>query len=133
MREGRKGEGPAQRATRGRGPHGRNFGKRPALLPSPLPRAMTVTTRPTPNPDTLKFEVSGATLTTERQLVFHSAREAEGHALGEALFGVRGVADLLIFPDWVSVTRQPAADWNLLATAVENVLREHVDGAASGE
>ena len=91
---------------------------------------MTVRTRPTPNPDTLKFEVDGATLTDERQLVFHSAREAEGHPLGSALFGIRGVRDLLILPTWVSVTRQPAADWNLLATAVEQVLREH---AAAGE
>ena len=86
---------------------------------------MTVTARPTPNPNSLKFEVDGATLTEERQLAYHSSREASGDALASKLFGVRGVEGLLITPSWVTVTKQPAADWDLLAEAVEQVLLEH--------
>lgn len=91
---------------------------------------MTVRTRPTPNPDSLRFDVTGATLTNERQLVFHSAREAEGHALATALFGIRGVEDLLVFPSWMTVTKHPAADWDLIVEAVEAALREHAAEAA---
>lgn len=90
---------------------------------------MTVSTRPTPNPNALMFLVSGATLTDERQLAFQSAREAEGTPLAKALFGIRGVASLLIVPGWVSVTKQPAADWTLLAESVEQVLLEHAGSA----
>ena len=88
---------------------------------------MTVSPRPTPNPNSLKFEVRGATLTDNaRGLPYQSAREASGDALATALFGIRGVQSLLIAPDWVTVTKQVAADWDLLAAAVEEVLKEHV-------
>lgn len=91
---------------------------------------MTVRARPTPNPNSLRFDVDGATLTDERQLAFHSSREAEGDGLAAALFGIRGVESLLITPGWVTVTKQVAADWDLLAEAVEATLREHLEEAA---
>ena len=87
---------------------------------------MTVTTRPTPNPNSLKFEVDGATLTTERQLAYHSAREADEDDLARALFSIRGVESLLIVPTWVSVTKHAAGDWAVLAEAVEQVLVERL-------
>ena len=87
---------------------------------------MKIRARPTPNPNSLKFEVKGATLTEEKMLAFQSSREASGDALGEVLFGIRGVESLLITPHWVTVTKQPAADWDLLSESVEQVLTEHV-------
>jgi hypothetical protein len=87
---------------------------------------MTVTPRPTPNPDSLKFEVEGGTITGEKLLAYHSAREAAGDALGAALFAIRGVETLLIVPSFVTVTKHPAADWDLLISGVEQVLREHL-------
>lgn len=93
---------------------------------------MTVTPRPTPNPNSLKFDVEGATLTDGETLAFHSAREADGHELARALFALRGVDTLLIVPSFVTVTKQVAADWDLLAEGVERVLHEHLDGAVSG-
>ncbi len=88
---------------------------------------MTVNARPTPNPNSLKFEVTGATLTDATQLAFQSAREASGDALGERLFGIRGVESLLITPHWVTVTKQAAAGWDILAESVEVILTEHLD------
>ncbi|OZC02682.1 NifU N-terminal domain-containing protein [Rubricoccus marinus] len=87
---------------------------------------MTINARPTPNPNSLKFEVSGATLTEERQLAFHSLREAASDELGHLLFALRGVESLLITPQWVTVTKQAAADWDLLSEGVEQVLKEHL-------
>ena len=94
---------------------------------------MTVTPRPTPNPDSLKFDVQGASVIDEGLLAFHSSREAEGHPLGAALFGLRGVHSLLLVPSFVTVTKHPAADWDLLAAGIERVLRDHLsrgDGSA---
>ena len=86
---------------------------------------MTIRVRPTPNPNSLRFDVEGATLTEERQLAYHSAREAEGQELAEALFRIRGVVSLLIVPSWFTVTKQVAADWDLMVEAIESTVREH--------
>ena len=87
---------------------------------------MTITARPTPNPNSLKFEVDGTPLTDEPMLAFHSLREAAAHPLAADLFALRGVESLLIVPAFVTVTKHPAADWDLLSDAVEAVLSEHL-------
>ena len=87
---------------------------------------MTITARPTPNPNSLKFEVDGAPVVDDGLLAFHSLVEAAEHPLGADLFALRGVESLLIVPAFVTVTKHPAADWDLLAEGVERVLREHL-------
>ena len=87
---------------------------------------MTISARPTPNPNSLKFEVRGARLIDGGLEAFHSPVEADGHDLASDLFSLRGVETLLIVPDFVTVTKHPAADWDLLAEGVEQVLREHL-------
>ncbi|MEM6327902.1 MAG: NifU N-terminal domain-containing protein [Bacteroidota bacterium] len=89
---------------------------------------MTIRTRPTPNPNSLRFDVEGVTLTEARQLAFHSSREAESHALASALFRIRGVESLLIIENWLTVTKHPAADWDLITTGVEATLRDELEG-----
>ena len=86
---------------------------------------MTISARPTPNPNSLKFEVEGQKLLEQGLEAFHSSVEAEGHPLAAELFSLRGVETLLIVPDFVTVTKHPAADWDLLADGVEQVIREH--------
>lgn len=88
---------------------------------------MTITPCPTPNPNSLKYEVSGATLLDEGLLAFHSLREAAEHPLGAELFSLRGVESLLIVPSFVTVTKHPAADWDLLSEGVERVLTEYLN------
>ena len=87
---------------------------------------MTVTARPTPNPNSLKFEVEGAPVLESGLLAFHSAEEASDHALASDLFALRGVQSLLIVPGFVTVTKHPAADWDLLSEGVERVLADHL-------
>ena len=88
---------------------------------------MTITARPTPNPNSLKFEVDGAPVIDGGLLAFHSLREAAEHELGAALFAIRGVESLLIVPQFVTVTKHDAADWDLLAASVEAVLEDHLN------
>lgn len=89
---------------------------------------MTISSRPTPNPNSLKFEVSGARVIESGLLAFHSLLEASESELGSALFALRGVESLMIVPEFVTVTKHPAADWDLLAEGVERVLTEHLEG-----
>ena len=87
---------------------------------------MTISPRPTPNPDSLKFEIDDGRVIESGLLAFHSAREAGEHPLGRDLFAIRGVETLLIVPAFVTVTKHPAADWDQLVEGIEHVLRQHV-------
>lgn len=89
---------------------------------------MTIQTRPTPNPNSLKFEIDGGTVVESGLLAFHSSNEASEHPLAAELFALRGVESLMIVPEFVTVTKHPAADWDLLAEGVERVLTEHLGG-----
>ena len=87
---------------------------------------MRIRSRPTPNPDSLMFEVKGAALIPSGLLAFHSAREAEADTLGSALFEIEGVETLLIVPNFVTVTKHPTADWTPLSKSIEQTLRVHL-------
>lgn len=87
---------------------------------------MTISARPTPNPNSLKFEVDGATVIDDGLRAYHSAREADGDDLARDLFAIRGVESLMIVPAFVTVTKHPAADWDDLSEGVERVLEKHV-------
>lgn len=89
---------------------------------------MLVRVRPTPNPDSLKFEAEGGTIVPSGLLAFHSAAEAESDALGRALFALGGVASLLIVPQFVTVTKRPEASWDPLIDGVERTLAAHLKG-----
>jgi hypothetical protein len=88
---------------------------------------------PTPNPDSLKFTAEGPggrPFIESGLAAYHSAVEARGDPLGEALFRVEGVASLLILPAFVTVTKRPEAAWAALAGRVESSLNAHLERAA---
>lgn len=85
---------------------------------------MTVRARPTPNPDSLKFEIVGGALPVPGGLLAaRSAAEAAADPLAAALFALDGVASLLVVPAFVTVTKRPEASWDRLLPAVERVLK----------
>ena len=87
---------------------------------------MTVSVRPTPNPDALMFRIDGAQAVPSGLLAFHSAAEAAESPLGAALFALRGVASLLVVPAFVTVTKRPDVAWDPLAAQVERLLTERL-------
>ncbi len=89
-----------------------------------------IAAHPTPNPDSLKFVADGATFIASGLRAYASAREAEGDPLGAALFALRGVANVFVVPQFVTVTKHPAASWDSLAPAVEQVLAQQLGSAA---
>ena len=87
---------------------------------------MTISARPTPNPNSLKFEVDGATVIDSGLRAYHAAHEVDDDDLARDLFSIRGVESLMIVPDFVTVTKHTAADWDDLAEGVEHVLGRHL-------
>src|SRR5690606_35782143 len=101
-----------------------------ALLLS-LPRMPNVTAHPTPNPNSLKFTLAGARFIPSGLVSFGAAEEAAGDPLGSALFAVRGIANVFIVPDFVTVTKHPAASWDQLVPSIERILTEHAASPAT--
>ena len=83
---------------------------------------MRVTAEETPNPNAMKFTVS-VKVAEKGSISFNSAAEAEGNALGKALFAVPGVRGIFGVNDFVTVTREDDADWSVLVPAVEAALQ----------
>lgn len=79
----------------------------------------------TPNPNSIKIVTDGPSFISEGMESFNSAHEAEGHALGESLFAVPGVANVFILPQFVTVTKDPAAGWDAVMPEVEAALEAY--------
>lgn len=82
----------------------------------------TVTAHPTPNPDSLKFTRDGSPPFADGLRAYRTLEEAQGDPLGTALLAVPGVANVLIVPAFVTVTKHPAAQWDQLVPSIERIL-----------
>jgi hypothetical protein len=81
----------------------------------------------TPNPDSLKFTSDAGPFVEQGLYSFASAAQAEAHPLGQALFGLDGVANVLLLPAFVTVTKAASADWNGLLPRIQVVLADHLE------
>jgi hypothetical protein len=86
------------------------------------------TVQPTPNPNSLKFAATGRSFIESGMGAFSSADEAEGDPLGEPIFALPGVLNVLILPAFVTVTKQPDASWDTILPEVERLLAAHLEG-----
>ena len=78
----------------------------------------------TPNPQAGKFTV-GRTLVEGRSgRTFDTPEAARGTPAAERLFAEPGVRSVFMVADFVTVTKDPAADWTELAPRVRAALRE---------
>jgi len=80
---------------------------------------------PTPNPNSLKFAATDGPFIPSGMGAYASAAEAEADPLAAALFTVEGVANVLVLPAFVTVTKRPDADWNRMLPAIEDALTAH--------
>lgn len=83
----------------------------------------TASPSPTPNPDAMKF-----TLDTTLPASFNvtSPEAAAGNAFVEEVLAIDGVAALFGVNDFVTVTRQPGADWEPIVAAVQTAAAAHL-------
>jgi hypothetical protein len=85
-----------------------------------------IRSEPTPNPNSIKFTADGATF-ADGVHAFSSADEAGDHPLARRLFALPGVDDVFLTPQFVTVSKQPSAEWAQLTPKVENVLSDHLE------
>src|SRR5438105_2374509 len=88
-----------------------------ARTAAPCDRVMaTASSSPTPNPNAMKFTLDVSLPAT---MNVTSARAASGDNFAEAVFNAGGVVSLFGVNDFVTVTREPEADWGPIVAAVE--------------
>lgn len=90
--------------------------------PAPA-RRVEVWSENTPNPDAMKFSAS-VPVAPRGALSFDSAEAAAAHPVGRAVFAVEGVRSMFAVNDFVTVTREPGADWDELAPRLEAAIAE---------
>ena len=75
----------------------------------------------TPNPNALKFTV-GVEVGGPRSYV--AANAGDDPVAGE-LFGIDGIMSVFMTADFVTVTKNPDADWSGITPAVTDILENH--------
>lgn len=86
---------------------------------------MFIQTEQTPNPATLKF-IPGQAVLADGTVDFRSPDEAAGKSpLAERLFRIDDVSGVFLGADFISVTKDDAAEWPLLKPAILGVIMEH--------
>ena len=78
---------------------------------------------PTPNPNAMKFTLDVKLPAT---MNFANAAAAEANSFAAAVFRVPGVASLFGVNDFVTVTRTPGADWEIIIEGVKTAAAEHL-------
>ena len=76
----------------------------------------------TPNPNTLKFNV-GRTLIEAGSLNFPDKEKAKGVLLAESLFNIDNVLGVMIGGDFVTVTKRPESNWQVLVQPIIEKLK----------
>lgn len=80
---------------------------------------------PTPNPATMKFNVSAQIL--DKSVDFPSAQEAQRSPLATKLFGFPWTSGVFIGANFVTVTKQDWVDWDILAEPLAGLIQEHLE------
>ena len=83
-----------------------------------------IRTQPTPNPNAILFHVD-RTVTEQRMRQYSSPSDASGDPLATALFAIEGVVTVFFMPNSVTVTKEPERDWNAIAPAAEEAIRDY--------
>lgn len=80
----------------------------------------------TPNPDSLKFSAPGGSF-SEDVRSFDSAESARENEIARALFEIAGVEDVLLTPQFVTVTKDASSSWEDLLPDVRPILEGHAN------
>jgi hypothetical protein len=86
-----------------------------------------VTPSTTPNPNAMKFTLD---VTLPERIDTTRGEGADG-PFARAMLAVDGVASVFGVNDFVTITREPDADWDPIVCAVEDAAAEHLDAGAA--
>jgi hypothetical protein len=83
----------------------------------------TASPAPTPNPNAMRFQLD---TTLPGTINFKGAADAADHPFARAVFETDGVAAVFGVSDFVTITREPEADWDTIVQAVQAAAAEHL-------
>jgi hypothetical protein len=78
---------------------------------------------PTPNPNAVRVGLSQ--ILFPKATTYATAAAAEADPLAKKLFAVGGVKQVFVFNDFITVTKEPTADWAAVQPKIAEVLGEH--------
>ena len=84
-------------------------------------------TEPTPNPNALKITTNAGRFIETGMESFTSANDAQDHPLGSRIFSLDGVSNVFILPQFLTVTKTPAASWNDLLPRLKQLLTAYFE------
>lgn len=90
---------------------------------------MFIQTEPTPNPATLKF-LPGEDVLGLGTADFPNAEAGQVSPLARRLFAIEGVAAVFLGSDFVTVTKDEAAEWAHIRPAILGAIMEHYQSGA---
>ncbi|HKS17446.1 MAG TPA: NifU N-terminal domain-containing protein [Planctomycetota bacterium] len=79
----------------------------------------------TPNPNSLKFTVSVHVST--KAATFASPADAAADPLAKKLFEVPGVKSVFMISNFVTVTKDPATEWDKIAKKLAKIVEAHFE------
>jgi len=91
---------------------------------------MFIQTQDTPNPETVKF-LPGRSVMEKGVAEFLTFDEAARSPLAQRIFGIDGVKSVFFGSDFISVTKEPEADWAFLKPRVLAAVMEHFTAGLS--
>lgn len=78
---------------------------------------------PTPNPNAMRFSLDTKLASS---MNFRTAEAAAESPFATAVFAIDGVVQVFGVNDFVTVTRQPGADWDPIVEGVKAAAAEHL-------
>ena len=95
---------------------------------TPIPCSMpTLHTESTPNPNSIKITTDGGPFIEDGLVSLTSKEEADAHPLGRLLFAVDGIANVLILPQFVTISKSADTDWGSVLPKVKEILNNHLE------
>jgi hypothetical protein len=84
----------------------------------------TVRFQPTPNPNAGKFTLNRKVIEGKASRSFYNAEDAADHPAAAALFELEGVVSIFMVDDFITVTKSPDADWQVLIPKVQVTIEQ---------
>ncbi len=80
----------------------------------------------TPNPNSIRIGLAQSMF--PKPATYKSAQEAEGQPIAKALFGIPGIAQVFTLNNFITITKDPSADWGKIEPKVAEVLMAQLNG-----
>ncbi|HZE95799.1 MAG TPA: NifU N-terminal domain-containing protein [Planctomycetota bacterium] len=80
----------------------------------------------TPNPNSIRVGLSESKFS--KPTTYRSAKDAAAEPVVEALFGIPGITQIFTMNNFITISKDPAAQWSTIEPKVAEVLMAKLNG-----